>query len=69
MRLEDLSNEEQKIWHVMTTIHEELKETGAISDTHIKRWYEDLAKLNQDLHLHQAKRELKLKAKQQWQNK
>ena len=41
---------------------------GNHPDTHIKRWHEDLAKLNQDLHLHQAKRELELKAEQQRQN-
>src|SRR5437588_9171881 len=68
MRLEDLSNEQQKTWEAMSTIRNEAEKTGAIPDTHIKQWHEDLAKLNQDLHLHQAKRELELKAEQQWQN-
>src|SRR5437660_6320377 len=52
----------------MSTIRNEAEKTGGIPDTHIKRWHEDLAKLNQDLHLHQAKRELELKAEQQRQN-
>src|SRR5205085_10841013 len=56
MRLEDLSNEQQKTWEAMSTIRNEAEKTGTIADTHIKRWHEDLAKLNQDLHLHQAKR-------------
>ena len=49
----------------MFTIRVEAEKMGAIPDTHIKRWHEDLAKLNQDLQLHQAKRELELKAEQQ----
>src|SRR5437588_10727325 len=68
MRLEDLSNEQRKTWEAMSTIRNEAEKTGTIPDTHIKRWHEDLAKLNQDLHLHQAKRELELKAEQQRQN-
>ena len=52
----------------MSTIHSEAEKTGAIPDTHIKRWHKDLAKLSQDLHLHEAKRELELKAEQQRQN-
>src|SRR5437588_7180693 len=69
MRLEDLSNEQGKTWEVMSSIGSEAEKTGAIPDTHIKRWHNDLAKLNQDLRLHQAKRELELKANQQRQNK
>ena len=68
MRLEDLSNEQRKTWEAMSTIRNEAEKTGTIPDTHIKRWHEDLARLNQDLHLHQAKRELELKAEQQRQN-
>src|SRR5437588_240977 len=68
MRLEDLSNEQRKTWEAMSTIRNEAEKTGTIPNTHIKRWHEDLARLNQDLHLHQAKRELELKAEQQRQN-
>src|SRR5437660_12547221 len=46
MRLEDLSNEQQKTWEAMSTSRSEAEKTGAIPDTHIKRWHEDLAKLN-----------------------
>ena len=65
MRLEDLFNEQQKTWQAMSASYREAEKMGAIPDTHIKRWHEDLAKLNQDLQLHQAKRELELKAEQQ----
>ena len=68
MRMEDLSKKQQRTWHAMNTIRNEAKETGAIHDTYIKDWHQDLVKLNQDLHLHQAKRELELKAEQQRQN-
>ena len=64
MRLEDLFKELQRTWHTMNTIRKEVKETGAIRDTHIKDWHQDLVKLNQDLHLHQAKRELEIQAEQ-----
>src|SRR5437588_3431855 len=64
MRLEDLSNEQRKTWDAISFIHDEAKKMGAISDTHIKRWHQDLVKLNQDLHLHQAKRELEIQAEQ-----
>src|SRR5436853_4542808 len=64
MRLEDLSNEQRKTWDAISFIHDEAEKTGAISDTHLKRWHQDLVKLNQDLHLHQAKRELEIQAEQ-----
>ena len=43
MRLEDLSEEQQRTWHAMTTNREESEKTGAIAQSHIKRWHEDLA--------------------------
>src|SRR5437588_288343 len=64
MRLEDISNEQRKTWDVISFVHDEAEKTGAISDTHIKRWHQDLVKLNQDLHLHQAKRKLEIQAEQ-----
>jgi len=64
MRLEDLSNEQRKTWEAISFVHNEVEKTGAISDTHIKRWHQDLVKLNQDLHLHQAKEELEIQAEQ-----
>src|SRR5947209_4263807 len=64
MRLEDLSNEQRKTWDAISFVHDEAEKTGAISDTHIKTWHQDLVKLNQDLHLHQAKRELEIQAEQ-----
>ena len=64
MRLEDLSNEQRKTWDAISFFHDEAEKMGAISNTHIKRWHQDLVKLNQDLHLHQAKRELKIQAEQ-----
>src|SRR5437588_9650456 len=36
IRLEELSDEQQRTWHAMTTIRDEAKETGAIPNTHIK---------------------------------
>src|SRR5437588_3608964 len=64
MRLEDISNEQQKTWEAISFVHNEVLKTGAISDTHIKRWHQDLVKLNQDQHLRQAKRELEIQAEQ-----
>ena len=64
IRLEDLSNEQRKTWEAISFVHNEAEQTGAISDTHIKRWHQDLIKLNHDLDLHQAKRELEIQAEQ-----
>src|SRR5437588_11311784 len=63
-RLKDLSNEQRKTWEAKSFVHNEAEKTGAISDTHIKRWHQDLVKLNQNLHLHQAQRELEKQAEQ-----
>src|SRR5437588_12336228 len=52
MRLEDLSNKQRKTWDAISFVHDKAEKMGANSNTHIKRWHQDLVKLNQDLNLH-----------------
>ena len=54
--------------HHVNAIREEAEKSGTIAQSHMKRWYQDLAQLNQDLHLHQATREIEIKAEQKQQN-
>ena len=68
MRLEDLSEEQQRTWHAMATIQEESTKTGTIARPHIRRWTDDQEKLSSDLHAHQITSELELKAEQRRQN-
>src|SRR5437588_11129854 len=46
MKLEDLSNEQQKTWEAISFVHNEAEKTGASSNTYIKRWHQDLVTLN-----------------------
>ena len=68
IRLEHLSEDQQRTWHAIATIQEEASKTGTIARSHIRRWKEDLERLSSDLHVQQITRELELQAEQKRQN-
>ena len=60
MHHENLSEEQQKMWHALATREAETEDTGRVAIGHIKRWHTDLEMLSDVLHEYQVIRNVEL---------